>query len=83
MQLLGLFHAAACSDGSASHAIVFSCIKRSIALPKLGRIRPRSLVNAVMLESMLTGRKVAAPPDLVAAYPRQLQKFGSPEPSPT
>ena len=37
--------------------------------------RAKALVNAVMLESMLTRRKVAAPPELVAAYPEELDTF--------
>jgi uncharacterized protein YecE (DUF72 family) len=37
--------------------------------------RAKALVNAVMLESMLTRRKVPAPPELVAAYPDELAKY--------
>jgi len=37
--------------------------------------RAKALVNALMLESMLTRRKVPAPPELVAAYPDALEKF--------
>ena len=35
--------------------------------------KAKALVNAVMLEAMLTKRKVAAPPELVAAYPGELE----------
>ena len=34
--------------------------------------KAKALVNAVMLEAMLAKRKVAAPPELVAAYPGEL-----------
>lgn len=37
--------------------------------------RAQALVNAVMLESMLTKRKVAAPPGVVDAYPKELAGF--------
>jgi uncharacterized protein YecE (DUF72 family) len=37
--------------------------------------RAKALVNAVMLESMLSRKKVAAPPELVAAYPEALGGF--------
>ncbi len=37
--------------------------------------RAKALVNAVMLKSMLTRRKVPAPSELVAAYPDELDKF--------
>jgi uncharacterized protein YecE (DUF72 family) len=35
----------------------------------------KAAVNAVMLKSMVTGRKSEAPPDLVAAYPEELEPF--------
>ena len=37
--------------------------------------RAKALVNALMLESMLTRRKVPAPPELAAAYPDTLEGF--------
>jgi uncharacterized protein YecE (DUF72 family) len=37
--------------------------------------RAKALVNALMLESMLTRRKVPAPPELVAANPDALENF--------
>ena len=38
--------------------------------------------NAEMLESMLEGRKVPAPPELFARYERELTPFATPEPHP-
>ena len=40
--------------------------------------KAKALVNAVMLEAMLAKRKVGAPPELVAAYPAELEPIVAP-----
>ncbi len=44
--------------------------------------RGQAAVNVLELKSMLGGKKVAAPPELIEAYPDQLQKIATPELSP-
>lgn len=43
----------------------------------------QAIVNALMLRSMVEGRAVEAPPELVAAYGDQLDRFVRPAPAPS